>query len=250
MQVLVDGLMTYYERTGKGRTVVLLHGWGDSSASFRRLMKFLSGGFDVVAVDLPGFGKTSDPQTAWDLSDYADFVRQFLAKVGLSEPYALVGHSHGGAVAVRTVGQKKIVPKKLVLLAGSGIRGERTGRLGAVRLAAKAGKVVVAPLPNRVKSRLRRKLYKSVGSDMLVVPEMEATFRKIITDDVQADATHIKIPVLLLYGENDTETPPRYGERYHELLPHSQFEIVPAAGHFLLHDQPAKTERAITEFLQ
>lgn len=242
--------MTYYERAGKGKTVLVLHGWGDSMQSFRGLSATLREAFEVVALDLPGFGKTDAPVEAWDLTDYANFIAAFIAKIGVKKVYTIIGHSNGDAIAIRGLGAKSLASDKLVLLASSGIRGEYKGRAKALRLLAKTGKLLTKPLPKSAKKRLRKSVYESIGSDMLVVEHMQATFKKVITDDVQANAPSVKAKTLLIYGDKDTATPVRYGERLRDLIPGSSLTVLNDCGHFILHEQPEKATTAIVEFLQ
>src|SRR5580692_991804 len=99
MNVVVDGLMTNYQKAGQGKKLVFLHGWGDSSKTFAKLIQQLGPKYEVLSLDLPGFGGTETPGEAWTLDHYADFVADFLAKLGGKDVYGLIGHSFGGAVA-------------------------------------------------------------------------------------------------------------------------------------------------------
>lgn len=250
MQVVVDSLLTQYRRKGKGKTVVVLHGWGDNSAGLSVLCDHLSKQYDVIAVDLPGFGGTVPPSVAWGLDEYAHFVKAFLRKIGVKKVWAYIGHSNGGAMAIRGLASGDLEAEKLVLLASAGIRNVYKGRNKALRIITKTGKLFSAPLPAAVKQKLRRKVYKTVGSDMLVAEHMQETFKRVVTDDVRADAAQLVLPALLLYGENDEATPVWYGEQFHELIPVSTLEVLPGAGHFVHIDRPAEVGRAIGEFLQ
>lgn len=250
MQVVVDSLLTHYEVKGKGKMVLLLHGWADSAAGLQVLTDALAIKNKVIAVDLPGFGGTEAPKGVWGLTDYAQFVAHFLAKIDVGDATAIIGHSNGGAIAIRGVGQKILNADKLVLLGAAGIRGEYKGRIKALRVITKIGKALSSPLPKSAKQHLRKKVYKTVGSDMLVAEHMQETFKKIVTDDVREDATNVVVPTLLMYGEADEQAPPWYGEAYHQLINGSTLEILPAAGHFLHHDRPEEVIRAIQEFIQ
>lgn len=249
MQVVVDSLMTRYKRGGKGKIVVLLHGWADSASGLRELSAALQKQYEVITLDLPGFGGTQAPAEAWGLDEYVQFVRHFLQKIGAEKIYALIGHSNGGAMAIRGLAEGAFHAEKLVLLASAGIRGEYKGRNRALRILAKTGKLAVAPLPARFKKKLRRKVYKTIGSDMLVAEHLQETFKRVVTDDVRADAAQLGLPALLIYGELDEDTPVWYGRQFHELMTDSTLEILPNAGHFVHIDRPGDVERAIKEFL-
>ena len=86
--------------------------------------------------------------------------------------------------------------------------------------------------------KLRQKLYRAVGSDMLAAEHMSSTFKKIIADDVQSDAKQLKLPTLLLYGTDDHITPKAYAQRFHDLIEDSSLKMIPSAGHFIHYDHP------------
>ena len=250
MQVVVDSLLTHYEAKGSGKLVVLLHGWGDSAIGLKDLQTALAKNYKVVAMDLPGFGGTQAPPQAWGLSEYAHFVEHFLVKIRAENTYALVGHSNGGAIAIRGLGQGWLQAERLVLMASAGVRGTYKGRMKVLRLVTKAGKAFTTPLPKGVKKRLRQKVYSTVGSDMLVAEHLQETFKKVVTDDVRADAARLRLPTLLLYGENDQSTPLWYGQQYHELINNSTLEVLAGAEHFVHLERPHEVTKAIEGFLQ
>lgn len=247
MQIIIEDMATTYTRVGKGPAVVILHGWGDSSASWQVLATNLSKEYDVIVPDLPGFGGTEAPPAAWNVTNYAAFVRDFLAKLAI-KPHAIIGHSNGGAIAVRGVGQGLFQADKLVLLASAGVRSPRANQ--GYRVMAKVGKVVVSPLPKRVRSKLRAKLYARAGSDLLVAEHLRETFTKIVRDDVRADAAYISTPTLLIYGSADTTTPPKLGQQLQQAIEGSQLVVVPEAGHFIQVDAADETARLVREYIR
>lgn len=249
MQVVVNSLLTQYEREGKGKTVLILHGWADSSRGWQAFRQKLAKNYDVIVVDLPGFGGTQTPEATWGLDDYAAFVGNFLQKIK-AKPYAVIAHSNGGAMAIRGLAKKQFAAERLVLLGSAGIRNQYLGRKKALRVVAKTGKLFTKPLPSSVKKRLRRKVYQTIGSDMLVVERLQETFKRVVTDDVQADAAQLRVPTLLMYGADDLDAPVQYGRIFHNLIASSELEVVPDAGHFVHLDKPDETLATIKEFLQ
>ena len=250
MQVIVDGLLTTYERSGTGKTVVLLHGWGDRALGLRILSDGLAPDYDVIAPDLPGFGGTQAPAVAWGLDEYVKFVALFLRKIGVDDVYAFLGHSNGGGILIRGISGGILQAERLILLSSAGIRGEYKGRTRLLRYGVKAGKLLAAPLPDRMRRGLRKKVYATVGSDMLVAEHLQETFKRVVGEDVRADAPRVDIPTLLIYGEKDTATPVRYGEWFRELMPDATLQVLPGAGHFVYIDRPLDTMRAVQEFLR
>lgn len=245
MQVVVDGLLTNYIESGKGRPILLLHGWGDSSATFKKLSGELDDTFRILALDLPGFGGSQKPDKGWELNDYTNFLVHWLKKIEVEKIHGVIGHSNGGAIAIYALATDKLQANKLVLLSSAGIRIPRK----AIKSVAKVGKVLTSPLPGSIKSRIRKRFYGSIDSEALILPQMEETFRKIVSHDVLADAAKITIPTLIIYGENDTDTPPDYGDKFHAAIKNSRLKIVENAGHFVHHDQTAEVNKTILEFL-
>ena len=242
--------MTNYQLSGKGKLVLLLHGWGDNSATFKELINALSGDYQTLSVDLPGFGATQAPKDVWDLDDYAHFLRVLLEKLNLGQPYAVVGHSNGGALTVRAVSLGDMEPEKIVLLAASGVRTNNQIKRMFLKVLAKTGNVATIWMPERYRQSLRKSLYGVAGSDMLVAPHLQDTFKKTVRQDVQGDAAAIKVPTLLIYAANDDAIPVADGRQYQSLIKNSRLEIIENAGHFVHHDQAAKVTHLIEEFLK
>ena len=232
MQVIASDLMISYTRAGKGKSVVILHGWGDNSASWQKFVTELSKNYEVIVPDLPGFGGSQSPPAPWGLDEYAKLVATFMQKLKI-KPYAIIGHSNGGAIAIRGLSTQRLSASKLVLLSSAGIRGEYKGRNKMLRMITKTGKLLSSPLPKATKQRLRVKVYKTVGSDMLVAEHLQETFKKVVSDDVRTDAGRLKLPTLLIYGDKDTQTPLSYGRTYHELIKGSELEVLQGIDHFV-----------------
>lgn len=250
MNVVVDGLMTNYRLAGKGRLVLLLHGWGDSAKGLRGLFDSLSKNYQVLAVDLPGFGATQAPKSAWDLDDYSNFLKNLLSKLNLSQPYGVIGHSNGGALAVRAISLKRLQPEKLVLMAASGVRTNSKARRLFLNIVAKTGNIATLWMPERYRQGLRKSLYGAAGSDMLVAPHLEDTFKKTVRQDVQADAVVISAKTLLIYASDDDAIPIEDGKQYHKLIKDSELKVVNSAGHFVHIDQPEFVVKYIQDFLK
>jgi pimeloyl-ACP methyl ester carboxylesterase len=82
------------------------------------------------------------------------------------------------------------------------------------------------------------------------MPQLQETIKKTVRQDVQADASKISVPTLLIYAADDHAVPQSSGKRYQQLIANSQLEIIPEAGHFVHHDQPDKVTALIERFLK
>lgn len=249
MNIVVDDLLVHYELTGSGRLVLLLHGWGDNMQGLADLRTELTKNCQVLAVDLPGFGTSQAPAADWGLDNYAGFLQAVLSKLELTELYAVIGHSNGGALAIRAISMQLLEPQKLILLAASGIRTGQPGKRALFKVIAKVGRVATFWLPEGKRRALRKKLYGVAGSDMLVAEHLQETFKRTVRQDVQSDAENISIPTLLIFGANDRAVPIKDGETYHRLIKQSRLEIIKDAEHFVHQDQPELVTTLIDEFI-
>lgn len=249
MNVVVDGLMTNYSKTGSGKVVVLLHGWGDGQETFSKLTELLDDHYTVLAVDLPGFGGSEQPPQSWSLSDFSRFIAKFLEKIKAGEVEALLGHSFGGAITINGVGKKIINANKIILLASAGVRNKKPIRLKILKAGAKVGKIPLYLLPANKAKKIKVFLYKKAGSDVLLLPNMRQTFAKTVKEDVRELAKNISQPALLIYGAGDRETPVQEGKLLAGALRHSKLEILPEAGHFLHQEKPEQVAGLIKEFV-
>ncbi len=249
-QLVVNGLVTTYYQEGQGPPLLLIHGWADQAKTFSVLAGKLSSHYQIIAPDMPGFGETALPAKAWGLEDYGQFLKGFLEKLEVEKPHAIIAHSNGGSVAIRALANSRIIADKLVLLASAGIRDRQKARRLGFKIIAKTGKAATLILPAEAKQRLRKKLYGAAGSDMLVAPHIEETFKKTVRQDVQNDARALHLPTLLIYGGKDQATPPAYGEVYKKLIENSRLEVIEGSDHFVHHKYAEKVAGLISEFLK
>ncbi|HUC95353.1 MAG TPA: alpha/beta hydrolase [Candidatus Saccharimonadia bacterium] len=249
MQIIVDDMSVNYQIKGEGRVIVLIHGWGVSSENLNVLSTNLARDYQVVSLDLPGFGLSTMPSGVWGLNDYAKFLKAFISKLELSV-YSFVGHSNGGSILIYAVASSYLTCKKLVLLGSAGIRNTQKFRRRALYVTAKVGKLPLMLMPSRASKSLKTNFHKIIGSDVDVTPEMIESYKKIVRHDLSGEASKIQTPTLLIYGSNDKDTPPAFGEKYHNLLKTSELKIVNNAGHFVFIDQPAITLELIRTFLK
>jgi pimeloyl-ACP methyl ester carboxylesterase len=247
MNIVVNGLLAKYTQLGQGPVLVWLHGWGVDSSSLSRFACSVEG-FTHVLLDLPGFGASQAPSSPWTVDDYAEFVVDFVQKSGLNV-YGLVGHSNGGAIALLSSG--RVGASKIVLLASAGVRGTsaQSQKRTKYLVLAKVGKVVTIVLPASYRTQLRKKLYASSGSEFLDAGEMGETYKLITGIDIRDKLVGIKIPVQLIYGALDIDTPPNYGQLLSDKLDKSQLHIVAEAGHYVFDDKPAEVRELMLKYL-
>ena len=106
MTVNVDGIDISYISEGSTlapHTLVILQGWGTDMSVYESISSFIvseSPDYRVIRLDLPGFGETKEPESAWNLDEYADFLIRFLSELAVKN-MILLGHSYGGRIIIK-----------------------------------------------------------------------------------------------------------------------------------------------------
>lgn len=248
MKIIVGNIAAEYRDEGNGPVMLLLHGWKDNLHTFDPLVPLLSDKWRVVRVDLPGFGQTEVPDTAWYLDDYVGFVKNFLDKLGVRAD-VLVGHSFGGRITIKGIATNIIPARTIILIASAGIAKTHTLRNASYKALAKTGKLITGIPPFRMwRRQLWQKLYQQAGSGYPEAGPFRDTFLHIIKEDVSSAASQISTPALLIWGSQDMETPLHDGKRLSELIRGSRLEVIFGAGHFVHRQHPDTVARLIREF--
>lgn len=251
MKIIVDNLALRYQDAGKGPVVVLLHGWGQRLDTFDDLTEVLSKQFRVIRLDLPGFGDSQRPHSVWGVLEYVKLVRNLLNKLSIEQPYALVGHSFGGRIAIKAAASGIMKPSKLICIDSAGINSSNSLRNLGFKAVAKVGKwTLKLPFLAPFRKPLRRKLYAAAGAtDYLDAGPMRQIFLKTIHEDLRDEAKKIRIPTLFIWGADDAVTPLAEAREMSNRISASVVRVVKDAGHFSYQDQPEQVASLAAEFL-
>lgn len=249
MKIIVNNLVVEYRDEGKGPVLLFLHGWKDSLRSFDPLIPLLVGSFRIVRVDLPGFGTSQLPGSAWDLNDYAEFVNAFINKLEIKVE-GLVGHSFGGRVAIKGVATNTFSSNRLILMASAGVTKSLGMRKLLYKLIAKIGQALtIVPPFSFFRTQLRQKLYQHAGSDYLHAGPLKKIFINVTREDLSGYAKKITLPTLLIWGGKDMETPLADGKHLASLIPGAKLKIIESSGHFVHQENPTTVALLINKFL-
>ncbi len=123
----IDGVDIHYYTEGSGpRPVIVMHGWGCKADTVAVLAQAAAGeGTTVYNVDLPGFGKSSEPQEVWGIERYTSAIEEFARRLGLVRP-SLIGHSFGGRISIVYASRNEV--DKVILVDAAGIKPHRSLR--------------------------------------------------------------------------------------------------------------------------
>lgn len=252
MNLTIDGLNINYSVQGQGEKILILEGWGTNIAVYDGIAGTLSTKYEVITVDLPGFGLSDEPKEVWDVEGYVDFIIHFLEMIGC-ESVSLIGHSYGGRMIIRMVNRKRLSfkVKKLVLIDSAGIVHEKTLKQKIqIRKFKLMKKIASLKIINVFCSDALEKLKNKHGSEDYrnASPIMKQCLVKAVNDNLVQFLPMINYETLLIWGENDTATPIEDGKRMEELIPNAGLVLIKNAGHFSFLDQPYLVNRVLQSY--
>ena len=239
-QVEVKGLRIAYERAGEGPPLLLLQGFvGDARSTWRRQIDDLSDEFTVVAWDVPGAGRSSDPPESFRLPDYADSLAGFVDTLGLGQVH-LVGLSFGGALALEFYRRHRSTVMSLVLAgAYAGWVGSLASEIAEKRLMQSLRASQLPPtefmatmLPTMFSTAaLNDELDEFVASLTEFHPAGFRAMARACAVDLRDVLPQVQVPTLLLYGDKDVRAPLSVGHALHAAIPNSKLVVMPGVGH-------------------
>lgn len=238
----------HYERTGDGPTALcLIHGSGGSSAAWRPQLARIADTARVIALDLPGHGKSSGDGCV-RIEEYAAVVREFVRRLQL-EHFVIGGHSMGGAVAQAFALAHPTLLTGLVLV-GTGARLRVLPRIfellekdysEGVRFVVQKALAISAP----------REIRESLVHQMLQTPQRVTVgdLRSCDAFDVMEQISKLKVPTLIICGTEDELTPPKYAQFLATKISTAKLILIPGAGHYVQLERPEETTAGIRNFL-
>jgi len=263
----VGGGRIFHYDVGSGEPVVLLHGYNHhAEAWIRNIGPLAAAGSRVIALDLPGFGRSGIPRMNYSLSGYAEFLVAFLDALHVERAH-LVGSSMGGAIALRTAIDK---PARVRTVTGVDAAGFFTSVPRAWSIAANpVAKILIRPflgqkrllewshsrayydatLSSTEQTDLMAEAYSQPGykdhilgmaQSMLLAPENE-----LLWDALPG----IKAPVLIVWGRQDRTIPVRHAYRAAQRLPSAEVVIYDECGHLPMYEKPDDFNRDLVDFL-
>lgn len=267
--VAAGGFRWHVQVMGSGPAVLLLHGTGAATHSWRGLAPLLAqAGFTTVAPDLPGHGFTETPAASrLSLPGMAGSVTTLVRALGVA-PVLAVGHSAGAAITLRMCLDGRIAPRGAVALNGALL--PMGGAAGQVFLPLARALAAVPLLPQLFAWRARdrgtvRQLLAGTGSR--IDEETVRLYGQLVSDPrhaagalgmmarwdlhpLQAELPRLPVPLLLLAGTGDRTIPPAQSATVRDLVPGAVLQSQPGLGHLAHEEDPAGTAAVILRFAE
>ncbi|HEX9101601.1 MAG TPA: alpha/beta fold hydrolase [Polyangia bacterium] len=268
----IHGYWRAFVHAGRGPALLLIHGIGDCSDTWRELIPVLARDYQVIAPDLLGHGRSAKPRADYSVAGYANAMRDLLAVLDV-ERATVVGHSLGGGVAMQVAYQYPERCERLVLVSTGGI-----GREVHPILRAASSPVAELVLPllrfgagrvlGRGVVRALSLLESDLGRDHAhfrrvfdALPDAVSqrafvrTLRAVVDAHGQVvtglDRCYLspELPTLLLWGTRDAIVPFAHAERARAAMDGSRLEVFEGAGHFPHHADPQRFLDVLRDFL-
>lgn len=255
--ITTDQGVLHYEVFGRGRPVILLHGWLGSWGLWQETMKSLGQQYRTYALDFWGFGDSGKKRESYEVQDFVSLVDQFMALLGI-ERAPLVGHSMGGTVSLSAAIQYPHRVGKVVVI-GSPMVGSSLAPL--LKL---AGQRPIASILFKQLAvfRFGMRLYSPFICKQPQFPDMmdkdlsRTTLESFLLSiaslhrtDLRPMLPKVKAPVLGMFGDRDNIVHPRQWQPLKEGVRDASIERFPKAGHFIMLDEPKTFQSKLKKFL-
>jgi len=237
-------------RGGQGEPLLLLHG-ASGAGAWLPFMASLSGKFDVIVPEHPGFGASDDPPLIRSVSDMAMFYLDFLETLELRDIH-IVGHSLGGWIAAETLIRDQSRAKSLTLISAAGIRVEGIP----------SGDIFIWNREELLRNVFYNQAYADIALSLQLTEQQLDTMLKNrftatklgwqprwFNPDLEKWLHRIALPALILWGDEDKIMPPEYAGLWRERLPDARLVMIEKCGHVPQIEKLSETIDPLRDFL-
>ena len=243
-RIAVKGIEIREQVIGEGAPVLMIHGWGASGDLLLPLARELAAhGYQLLLPDMPGFGESNEPPTAFSVFDYAEFCIAYLEHHELDRVHYF-GHSYGGRIGLILGSDHSERIRSMALSNSAGIKAPEA-ILNRSRLTIyKAVRDTLMWLGARAVAGLLRRVYnrRYASSDFAAAqPLMRQTLVQVVNQDLLDWAERVAVPTLLIWGDQDEETPLWMGQLLEDSIPDAALIVRGGAGHYAYLDDPRET---------
>lgn len=238
-----NGLKINYKDFGnkEGTPIVYLHGWGQNIEMMEPIAKPFTKTHRLIILDLPGFGNSDEPETAWTLDDYVDMIHSLLKELKINKPN-IIGHSFGGKLTL-LYATKYEVDKIILLASPYNVKIKKPSL--KVKLLKKAKSIPgLSKLAETMKNHLGSTDYKNAS------PIMKEILVKHINTDLTEQIKDIKCPTFIIWGTNDEAVPVSDAYELEKLIADSGLAIYEGCTHYAYLERLGQTNAIIESFIK
>lgn len=267
----IRGVETYTVDAGEGPPVLLIHGYGDTADGWRRVVPGLLKDHRVVAFDVPPFGRSGEPPEGKLLDFYTDFLPELLDELGL-ERMTVIGHSLGGAIALRFAIENPERVERLGLVAPAGLGTAPPWWWNALTARAvwQGALAVPTPVTNAIvrrglKTFLAMRLFadpQRLGHEIRHFIDMHGTpgdLRKLLaaghacidcyTGRLLEESLELEMPMWMLWGRQDGFVPSVHARAFQRAHPQAKVHVLDDCGHYPHIEYPQRFNTLLRRWL-
>lgn len=244
----IEGKFKYNE-IGEGRPIIILHGLMGQLSNFQGVVDFFpKKGYQVVLPELPLY---TLPLLKTKVSTFAKFISEFIDHKGY-EDVILVGNSLGGHIALLT---QKLYPEHIKALVITGSSGLYESSMGGSYVKRHSYEYVQKKAedvfydPKIATKELVDEIFETVSDRSKVIRTL-AIAKSAIRHNMSKDLPNMTLPVCIIWGKQDSVTPPEVAKDFHELLPDSELFWIDKCGHAAMMEHPDKFNEILYDWLQ
>lgn len=271
---LNGGIKLAYIDEGKGaETIIMIHGLGSYLPAWKKNISELSKNYRVIAIDLPGYGKSSKAPHSGLMTFYAGVIADLMQKLELG-PVNLAGHSMGGQIAMVLALEKPELVKRLILVDPAGFEPFHAGQRNWFKEVMTPNLVRLTTV-EAIENNLAGNFYRMPDDARFMIEDRIAmrdaddfdayclavarSVYGMVDEPVLGKISGIKIPTLIFFGEDDMLIPNRYlnpgftrkiAETGAKLIKGSKLVMVPHCGHFMMFEKPEVFNTETRNFIQ
>ncbi|HSR60299.1 MAG TPA: alpha/beta hydrolase [Robiginitalea sp.] len=247
-QIIRDGKYRYIEK-GEGTPMIILHGLMGGLSNFQGVTDYFPGkGYKVLIPELPIYDM---PLIKTNVRNFARFLEQFIEFKGLKD-VILLGNSLGGHIGLLHTKMYPEMVRALVITGSSGLyesaMGDGYPKRGDYEFIKKKAQDVFYD-PEVATKEIIDEVFATVNDRMKLVKTL-AIAKSAIRHNMSKDLPKMKTPTCIIWGENDTVTPPNVAAEFHQLLPDSDLFWIPRCGHAPMMEHPEDFNRILEAWLQ
>ena len=257
MKETIHGTEVHYRISGEGKgRVLLLHGWGCDMKLMQPVADALKTDHRTLAVDFPGHGESGRPPEPWGVPEYAACLRELLDRLSFL-PCSVIAHSFGARVAAWLEAEEPGLFNRIVFTGGAGIRPKpseeskaRAARYKKLKGYCETAKKI--PLLGKAAENMEEKLRLKYGSRdyNALDAEMRQTFVKVVNQDLTDLYGCFRASTLLIWGDEDTETPLWMAKEMEQRIPDAGLVILEGGTHFAYLEQIGRFNVIVRQFLK
>ena len=241
MKLNIQDVDLHYIRYGAStHPIVFLHGWGQNIEMMKPIADPLQETHEIMILDLPGYGESSEPTFTWTVDDYVECLHTLLEQLKIENPI-LVGHSFGGKISLLYA--SKYAVEKLVLF-GSPFKKE----IEKLSLKTKTLKTLKkVPVLNKLEQFAKRHIgstdYRNAS------PRMRDILVETVNLDITNEVKKIKCPTLIVWGTNDEAVPIERAYELENLIHDAGVVIYEGSTHYAYLENLGQTISILHNFL-